>query len=104
MLKGLAVKVYRCPSDMPGVFSGEAGIAGWARINVVACWSPDGTQVEPGANYNDSPAGVFNDPTKNPSKKKALFNPYFPDDLRLSARHVRRNPGIPSDSASFLPK
>ena len=31
-------------------------------------------------------------------------SPYFPDDLRLSARHVRRNPGIPSDSASFLPK
>ena len=30
--------------------------------------------------------------------------PYFPDDLQLSARHVRRNPGIPSDSASFLPK
>ena len=32
------------------------------------------------------------------------LSPYFPDDLRLSARHVRRNPGIPSDSASFLPK
>ncbi|MBM3984001.1 MAG: hypothetical protein FJ304_27775 [Planctomycetes bacterium] len=30
--------------------------------------------------------------------------PYFPDDLRLSAWHVRRNPGIPSVSASFLPK
>ena len=36
-------------------------------------------------------------------KSRASF-PYFPDDLQLSARHVRRNPGIPSDSASFLPK
>jgi len=32
------------------------------------------------------------------------YYPYFPDDLQLSARHVRRNPGIPSVSASFLPK
>jgi hypothetical protein len=30
--------------------------------------------------------------------------PYFPDDLRFSAWHLRRNPGEASDSASFLPK
>ena len=32
------------------------------------------------------------------------ITPYFPDDLQLSARHVRRNPGIPSVSDHSLPK
>ena len=33
-----------------------------------------------------------------------LSTPYFPDDLQLSVRHVRRNPGIPSVSDQSLPK
>jgi len=83
------VKTYRCPSDTAGVFTGEGPIVGWARINLVACWSPDGTQVEPGADYNDSPGGVFNDPTKNPSKKKAMFNV-----------NVKRGMGVVTDGLS----
>ena len=31
-----------------------------------------------------------------------ISSPYFPDDLQLSARHVRRNPGIPSVSDHSL--
>ena len=31
------------------------------------------------------------------------IHPYFPDDLRLSAWRLRRIPGKPSVSASFLP-
>jgi prepilin-type N-terminal cleavage/methylation domain-containing protein len=69
-----SVKTYLCPSDVRAVFSGEGTIVGWQRINTVPCWTPDGTQVEPKADYNDSPAGAFNNPANNPSTKKALFN------------------------------
>jgi len=37
--------------------------------------------------------------TQNPSP-----DPHFPDEPRLSARHLRQNPGIPSVFDHSLPK
>ncbi|MFO0867168.1 MAG: DUF1559 domain-containing protein [Gemmataceae bacterium] len=71
------VPLLRCPSDSAGVFSGEWANDNVTRINYVACFSADGTQVEPGADYNDNPGGAFNNAANNPSVtsgKRAIFN------------------------------
>jgi len=68
----------------------------------VACFSADGTMAEPGADYQDTPANVFNQAANNPSvtsKKRALFN-----------INVKRNNGtlttpakIKCDGPGFVP-
>ncbi len=66
-----SIPAYNCPSDTQGLFPGYA-TPGWTRSNYVACFSPDGTMIEPGADFQyDSCA---NDPSMNPSVKKATFN------------------------------
>jgi prepilin-type N-terminal cleavage/methylation domain-containing protein/prepilin-type processing-associated H-X9-DG protein len=68
------IKTYVCPSDTTGTFgTGEysPGVPR-PRSNYVACFSPDGTMVEPGAFFPYE--NCNNDPTKNPAKRKALSN------------------------------
>jgi prepilin-type N-terminal cleavage/methylation domain-containing protein/prepilin-type processing-associated H-X9-DG protein len=70
------IKSYQCPADNPGVFEGTGEpFSGWTRSNYVACYSADGTWVEPQAPQNRD--GCNNDPAQNPSVtsgKRALFN------------------------------
>lgn len=63
------IPVYNCPSDSQGIAGGWSP-GGWARSNLVACYSPDGSMIEPGANFR------FDDCHNllNPSTKKAAFN------------------------------
>jgi len=63
------IRVYECPSDMPGTWL-VRGFLG-TRSNYVACFSPDGTMVEPtsGYAYYDAEQNRLN----NPAKKKSLF-------------------------------
>ena len=71
-----AVAVYQCPSDTTGVMSVPTeNIIGWSRSNYVACYSADGTMVEPGAPQDQDTCN--NDPNQNPSVasgRRALFN------------------------------
>ncbi|MBM3981984.1 MAG: hypothetical protein FJ304_17260 [Planctomycetes bacterium] len=57
-----------------------------------------------GDKFNGTQANIDGNSPYGTPDKGTYLDPYFPDDLRLSAWHVRRNPGIPSVSASFLPK
>jgi prepilin-type N-terminal cleavage/methylation domain-containing protein/prepilin-type processing-associated H-X9-DG protein len=85
------VPVYTCPADTGGSY-GTGGSNPWARSNYVACFSPDGTMVEPGgpphwgydypANNTPSMVPAGNNPT---SGKKALFNV----NLRRSILDIR---------------
>jgi prepilin-type N-terminal cleavage/methylation domain-containing protein/prepilin-type processing-associated H-X9-DG protein len=60
---------YICPSDNPPPSKQNSD---QAHSNYVACFSPDGTMVEPGlTNLGDT---CNNDPSKNPAKRKAMFN------------------------------
>ncbi len=71
-----AVPLYRCPADMPSAFVGEGTIDDVPRQNYVACFSADGPQVEPGADYNDG-SNTFNTAATNPSVtsgKRGFFN------------------------------
>ncbi len=75
------IDVYRCPSDTPGVcfLAALTDPAGWARSNYVACFSPNGTLIEPGANFPYETGACFNNPAMNPAginpaKQKAVFN------------------------------
>jgi prepilin-type N-terminal cleavage/methylation domain-containing protein/prepilin-type processing-associated H-X9-DG protein len=73
------ISIYCCPSDNPGVegfydrTSNPADFKGFSRSNVVACFSADGTTIEPGAPEADG----CNNGGENPSVasgKRALFN------------------------------
>ena len=72
----VAVALYQCPSDTPGVMNVPSeNIYGWSRSNYVACFSADGTMVEPKAPQDQDTCN--NDPAKNPSVAsglRALFN------------------------------
>jgi prepilin-type N-terminal cleavage/methylation domain-containing protein/prepilin-type processing-associated H-X9-DG protein len=65
-----SIKTFLCPDDVAGTF--QRGTYYWTRSNYVACYSPDGTMVEPGASFTyDS---YINNPTYQPATRKALFN------------------------------
>ena len=68
---GTVLPVYNCPSDSQGVNLAFT-MSGLPYSNYVACFSPDGTMIEPGADFKYD--GCFNDPAMNPAKKKATFN------------------------------
>lgn len=64
------IAAYQCPSSEQGFVQQW----GWSRSNYVACFSPDGSWVEPN---NWSADGLINVSTFNPSAKsglQALFN------------------------------
>ena len=67
---------FHCPSDTPGGFTVvEEGIDSWSRSNYAACYSADGSMVEPDAPQDRDSCN--NDPRSNPSVasgKRALFN------------------------------
>lgn len=65
-----SISTYLCPSDFPEPYPGDVGEA--ARSNYVACFSPDGTMIEPGAKYLVD--NCHNMPSRNPATRKALFN------------------------------
>jgi prepilin-type N-terminal cleavage/methylation domain-containing protein/prepilin-type processing-associated H-X9-DG protein len=62
------IATYSCPSDTPGTY----GATGQYRSNYVACYSPDGTMVEPGAPFSYDTG--FNNPANNPATRKAILN------------------------------
>jgi prepilin-type processing-associated H-X9-DG protein len=62
---------YICPSDSWG-YSVRYDPTGWSLGNYVATYSPDGTVVEPGANFIYDTC--FNNPNLNPAKRRALSN------------------------------
>jgi prepilin-type N-terminal cleavage/methylation domain-containing protein/prepilin-type processing-associated H-X9-DG protein len=65
-----AISTYLCPSDIGGKMNRGAWY--WARTNYVACYSPDGTMVEPNVPFTyDS---QHNQPQYNPATRQALFN------------------------------
>jgi prepilin-type N-terminal cleavage/methylation domain-containing protein/prepilin-type processing-associated H-X9-DG protein len=67
------LKLYQCPSSS---CSGKIRDVNWdvsgSQSSYVACFSPDGTWVEPNAPVVID--GCNNDPALNPAQKKALFN------------------------------
>ena len=66
---------YQCPSDAPGVMNVPSeNIYGWSRSNYAACFSADGTMVEPNAPQNRD---TCHNSAQNPSVlsgHRALFN------------------------------
>jgi prepilin-type processing-associated H-X9-DG protein len=64
------ILTYMCPSDTVGAY-GNAG-QNTARSNYVACYSPDGTMVEPGVPFTYDTCN--NNPKNNPATRKALSN------------------------------
>ena len=70
------INSFYCPSDTQGVMDVPAEtIFGWTRSNYSACYSADGTMVEPKAPQDRDTCN--NDPAQNPSVtsgKRALFN------------------------------
>ena len=40
-----SIKTFLCPDDVAGTY--QCGVFYWSRTNYVACYSPDGTMVEP---------------------------------------------------------
>lgn len=69
----LKIPTYCCPSDEVGVSDPalDPGGPGLSRSNLVACFSPDGYFVEPGARNPD--ASSVSNPSRT-SGKQALFN------------------------------
>jgi prepilin-type N-terminal cleavage/methylation domain-containing protein len=65
------VNAYLCPSDTPELFQGT-GLQNVSRSNYLACFSPNGTMIEPGAPYYIDPCN--NIPSVNPATQRALFN------------------------------
>ena len=65
------ISSYNCPTDIGG-YCKRYSTVGWSRSNYVACFSPDGAIVEPGApwTYDNCP----NNPTYQPARRKALTN------------------------------
>jgi prepilin-type N-terminal cleavage/methylation domain-containing protein len=78
------ISSYLCPSDTPDGFQGTTRLA--SRSNYVACFSPDGTMVEPGAPWKID--GCNNLAFLNPAKQRALFN------VNLSRRLVECTDGL----------
>jgi prepilin-type N-terminal cleavage/methylation domain-containing protein/prepilin-type processing-associated H-X9-DG protein len=70
------IKLYQCPSDNVGYFSNSGEpFSNWTRSNYAACFSADGTWMEPNV-PNGWDTGNSN-PAYNPSVtsgKRALFN------------------------------
>lgn len=67
------IPVYNCASDSIGTSTGW-GSGRWARSSFVACYSPDGTMVEPDAPFTyDGGNKSANNPAVA-SKRVALFN------------------------------
>ncbi|WP_165069686.1 DUF1559 domain-containing protein [Paludisphaera rhizosphaerae] len=64
------IKCYLCPEDNAGTY--QRGVYFWSRTNYVACYSPDGTMIEPGVNFTYDTRN--NNPTYQPATRKALFN------------------------------
>lgn len=82
------IKTYQCPSDDVGVFGNVASdplIVNWSRSSYAACFSADGTWMEP--NVPNSWDAGNNSAANNPSVtsgKRALFNV----NVRKSVRDV----------------
>jgi prepilin-type N-terminal cleavage/methylation domain-containing protein/prepilin-type processing-associated H-X9-DG protein len=65
-----SIKTFLCPDDVAGTY--QRGVYYWTRTNYVACYSPDGTMVEPGVNFTYDTRN--NNPTYQPATRRALFN------------------------------
>jgi prepilin-type N-terminal cleavage/methylation domain-containing protein/prepilin-type processing-associated H-X9-DG protein len=67
------VASYNCPSDETGYSTFAPWVSGsLGRSNYVVCYSPDGTMVEPKANFTLDSGN--NDTSANPATRRALFN------------------------------
>jgi prepilin-type N-terminal cleavage/methylation domain-containing protein/prepilin-type processing-associated H-X9-DG protein len=64
-----SIKTFLCPDDMAGTY--QRGTFYWSRTNYVACYSPDGTMVEPGVNFTYDKNNTL---PYQPATRKALFN------------------------------
>jgi len=81
------INTYLCPSDSPEPIPGSTG--SYARSNYVACFSADGTWIEPKAHYTID--GCNNYAIYNPtaaSGKRALFN------VNLARRFAEATDGL----------
>lgn len=78
------INTYLCPSDNPDPIHGST--RDYARSNYAACFSPDGTMIEPNANYKID--NCNNDSAKNPSTRRALFN------VNLARRFAEATDGL----------
>ena len=70
---GTIVQTYQCPSDKGGIIQGP-NFTGQAVSNYAACYSPDGTLVEPTVGPPDVAELLNASATLNPATKIALFN------------------------------
>ena len=78
------IATYQCPSDTTDVYPGSPPSypLDFTRSNYAACFSPDGTMVEP--NNPNFTSGMSCIIANNPSTKKAAFNV----NLQRTLRHI----------------
>ena len=83
------IPAFNCPSDNA---EPSLNVSGYCHSNYVACFSPDGTMTERGANWTGDTCN--NSPVYQPATRKAMFNVNIFKEMRQITDGLSNTVGI----------